>query len=287
MNQLPPILDIVDLDRYPIHDLGSPAGGAFLAQCRDSMQTTGSCNLTGFIREEAIVQLIAESENLLPLTSEQYMNRTIYVRPVDPSVPKDHPLRRCFAYHRRQLASDQIASTTILRQLYDCDLLTCFIAAVQQKITLYPMADEFQALNLIVLEDGQWQPWHFDFNECTVTLLIQAPESGGDFIFVADIRSPVDENYSGIQSFLDGEQSALQTLPRSPGTLTLFRGEYALHAVSRVEGSTPRVSAILTYDELPDRVAPDTTNIQIYGPRVARILRERHSARPQTRCLDE
>ena len=139
------------------------------------------------------------------------------------------------------------------------------------------MADEFQALNVIVLEEGEWQPWHFDFNECTVTLLIQAPDSGGDFIFVPDMRSAEDENYAGIQSFLDGEQSALQTLEREPGTLTLFRGEFALHAVSRIAGATPRVSAIFTYDELPNRVAPDSTNIQIYGTRVERILKERRN----------
>ena len=70
------------------------------------MHTTVSCNLTGFVREIALAQLVAESNALLPLTNEQYMNRTIYVRPVDPSYPEDHPTRRCFAYHRRQHAND-------------------------------------------------------------------------------------------------------------------------------------------------------------------------------------
>ena len=276
---LPVILAIVDLDRYPIHELASTTGRKFLQHCRHDMHHTGSCNLTGFIRQDALPQLTAETNALLPLTSEQYMNRTIYVGPVDRSVPPEHPLRRRFAYRRRQLASDQIAGTTALRQLYDCDLLTDFIAAVQEKPKLFPMADEFQALDLIVLERGEWQPWHFDFNECTVTLLIQAPEHGGEFIFVPDIRSADDENHAGIQTFLDGEQSALKTLRRAPGTLTLFRGEYALHAVSRVVGARPRISAILTYDESPERVAPDSTNIQIYGSRVEKILKERRTNR--------
>ena len=243
------------------------------------MRQTGSCNLPGFINEDALSQLTEESNTLLPLTSEQYMSRNIYVSPVDSSLPEDHPARQLFAYHRRQLANDQIPQSTLLRQLYECEPLTNFIAAVQEKSKLYRMADEFQALNVIVLENGEWQPWHFDFNECTVTLLIQAPDSGGEFIFVPDLRSADDENHEGIQKFLDGEQSTLQTLERAPGTLTLFRGEYALHAVSRVGGTKPRVSAIFTYDELPDRVAPDHVNIQIYGPRIERILKERHNKR--------
>ena len=276
---LPSILDIIDLDRYPIHDRDGACGREFMESCRKSMRQTGSCNLPGFINEDALPRLAEESNTLLPLTSEQYMNRNIYVSPVDPSLPEGHPARQRFAYHRRQLANDQIPKSTLLRQLYECDVLTNFVGAVQEKSKLYRMADEFQALNVIVLEDGEWQPWHFDFNECTVTLLIQAPDSGGEFIFVPAMRSTDDENHEGIREFLDGEQSALQTLERAAGTLTLFRGEYSLHAVSRVGGVKPRISAILTYDESPERVAPERVNIQIYGPRVEKILRERHNKR--------
>lgn len=250
-----------------------------MQRCRRDMHATGSCNLIDFIREDALPRLIEESNALLGSANDQYMNRTIYSSPVDLTVPREHPRRRCFAYRRRHLANDQIPATTALRQLYDCEVLTEFIGAVQQKPKLYRMADEFQALNVIVLAEGEWQPWHFDFNECTVTLLIQQPHRGGDFVYVPNIRSARDENYGAIQTFLDGDQSSVRTLQRSPGTLTLFRGEFALHAVSQVQGSRPRVSAILTYDELPQRVAPDSANIQIYGPRVERILKQRRASR--------
>ena len=243
------------------------------------MRTTGSCNLINFIHRDALAHLVEESNALLVRADEQYMDRTIYSSPVDTTVPEAHPRRRYFSYRRRQLASDQIGTNTALRQLYDCRLFIDFISAVQQKTKLYPMADEFQALNVIVLEDGQWQPWHFDFNECTVTLLIQQPRSGGEFIYVPDMRSAEYENYAQVQAFLDGSQRAVRTLPRSPGTLTLFRGEFALHAVSRIAGPAPRVSAVLTYDELANRVAPDSANSQIYGPRVEEILKQRRANR--------
>jgi hypothetical protein len=57
--------------------------------------------------------------------------------------------------------------------------------------------------------------------------------------------------------------------------LTLFRGEYSIHGVTEVEGELPRISAILTYDEVPDRAAEDRINIQIYGARVERLLDSR------------
>lgn len=37
-----------------------------------------------------------------------------------------------------------------------------------------------------------------------------------------------------------------------PGTLTLFKGRYNYHRASPVIGPTPRVLAVLSYDEAPD-----------------------------------
>ena len=54
---------------------------------------------------------------------------------------------------------------------------------------MYRYADEFQALNVIALGDGERGIWHHDDNECTVTLLIQAPEAGGEFVYGADTAS--------------------------------------------------------------------------------------------------
>ncbi|NNE24817.1 MAG: hypothetical protein HKN11_19635, partial [Rhizobiales bacterium] len=45
-----------------------------------------------------------------------------------------------------------------------------------------------------------------------------------------------------------------------------------------IEGERPRITAIFTYDEQPDRIASDEINIRIYGQRAARILAERRQA---------
>jgi hypothetical protein len=132
-------------------------------------------------------------------------------------------------------------------------------------------------LNIVALPPDGWHAWHYDYNECTVTLLLQAAERGGDFTFLPDVRSREGEDREIVEGFLAGDMTHAKTFDRGAGTLTLFRGEFSLHGVTKIEGTRPRISAIFTYDEQEDRVASDAININIYGPRVAHILAERRS----------
>lgn len=269
------ILEIVDLDRYPITDLESPRGIQFLEQCRATMRLHGYCSLDGFIRDQALVQLVAEADAILPQSRKRQIYRNIYGSEDEPDLPESHPIRRFHTHHPRQLADDQIPEDTLIQRLYRNDVLTRLIAAVQEKPELYRYADEFQALNIVAIDPGEWHAWHFDYNECTVTLLLQAPEQGGEFVFVPNIRSRDDENYAAVQDFLDGNHTGMINLGRDAGTLTLFRGEHSIHGATEVKGKLARISAIFTYDDLPGRIAEEHINIQIYGERVERILRAR------------
>ena len=178
---------------------------------------------------------------------------------------------------KHQIADDQIEPNTLLRQLYVWDELTQFIAQVQGKSRLYQFADEFQALNVIYLGEGGCSVWHHDNNECTVTLLIQEAERGGDFVYCPDTRSldGVDNIDRIGDAVVRNDPAAIKTLPRSAGTLTLFRGGNSLHSVTPIYGSTLRTTSIMTYDPDPGRTSNDHANRAIYGPRVQRILDER------------
>lgn len=270
-------LDLVDLDRYPIATLDRGSGAAFLQQCRDHMQEHGWCNFDNFIRPGALHALATEANNLLPTAEILTIKRNIYQGEVDPSVPMDDPRRREYTHRALQLADDQIPAETLIQKLYKSELLTDFVRRVQGKANLYRYADEFQALNIVALQPGSWHGWHYDVNECTVTLLLQAAERGGEFTFIPNSRGDAGEDTAMVDRFLGGDMSEAQTFNRGAGTLTLFRGGYSLHGVSKVEGARPRVTAILTYEEEPGRVAGDEINIRIYGPRVERILAARHA----------
>ena len=270
-------LALVDLERYPIADLDHGAGAAFLKECQQSMETQGWCNLDGFIRADALAGLAAESNGLLPTADILTIRRNIYQGAIDPSLPKDDPRRREFMHVAVQLADDQIPGDTLIKRLYHSEILTEFVRRVQKKTQLYRCADEFQALNVVALQPQSWHAWHYDTTECTVTLLLQAAESGGAFTFLPNSRTDQAEDRAAVDRLLTGDMSRAKTFSRGAGTFTLFRGGYSLHGVTKVEGNRPRVTAILTYDEQPFRVIADDINIRIYGKRVEKILAARHT----------
>ncbi|MFA3919064.1 HalD/BesD family halogenase [Ruegeria hyattellae] len=273
-----PALDLIDLDRYPIADLDSGDGAEFLTECQRHMEENGWCNLAGFVRTEALEQLNGEANDLLPTAEVLHVKRNIYQGAIDPSLPEDDPRRKEFTHTAVQLADDQIPAATRLKQLYHSEILTDFVRRVQKKDQLYHCADEFQALNVVALHPESWHAWHYDTTECTVTLLLQAAETGGDFTFLPNSRNDDGEDREAVDRLLAGDMSHAQTFSRGAGAFTLFRGGYSLHGVTKVEGSQSRISAIMTYDEKPNRVIEDEINIRIYGKRVENILANRKAA---------
>ena len=272
-----PAAGLVDLERYPIHDLDSARGRALLADCRRQLAATGGANLPRFLSPDIAGSLAAEAMAMKPYGRRQNFSRNIYFTDDDPSLPASDPRRRFWTIRSTQLADDQIPHTALVRQLYEWQALTDFIAAVMGKRRLYRMADPFQALNLIYLGEGGQSGWHYDRNEFTVTLLLQEPVAGGQFEFVPNIRTD-DENYDEVRKVVDGTHENIQSYERGAGTLTLFRGEHSLHRVEPVVGDRQRITAILCYDNEPDCVASDDVNIRIYGDRVKTIIAARQSS---------
>ncbi|MDG2340514.1 MAG: hypothetical protein P8L32_04865 [Paracoccaceae bacterium] len=125
------------------------------------------------------------------------------------------------------------------------------------------------------MHPDSWHAWHYDTTECTVTLLLQAAQSGGEFTFLPNSRTDESEDRAAVDRLLAGDMSQAQSFSRGAGTFTLFRGGYSLHGVTKVEGTHPRISAIMTYDEQKNRVIDDAINVRIYGQRVRDILAQR------------
>lgn len=268
---------LLDLERYPVDRLDSPEGRALVADCRARLATDGCCNLAGFVRPQAVAAMREEALALEDMAYRQDGRRNAWFTPDDPALPPNDPRRRYWHYRMHQLAGDAIPAGTDCRSLFEWDGLTEFFRAILGYAALYRMADEFQNLNLIYLHSGHHQPWHYDHGEFAVTLLLQAPEAGGAFEFVPAIRSEDDENLEAVTAAIEGRHSGLVRPAREAGTLTVFRGMYALHRVSEVIGSRPRITAVLSYDTRPDRLASDRENAHIYGPRVAAVLEARRA----------
>lgn len=263
--QLPAYADVVDLQRYPIHQLDTERGRAFVAECKKELEATGVCNLEGFVRPAAVQRMVELTGELAAKAWPTDRRHTVYFEQPDESVPEEHPRRHQVRSAKHGIAYDHIPADAPVRRLYESDDLTTFIAAVLGKEKLYRSADPLDAFQVTTFYPGEELGWHFDRSEFSMTVMYQPAEKGGEFVYAPGLRSDDDENYDGVQAVLQGDESGLEVLPSSPGSLAFFRGEHALHRVTLVEGNTPRVNSVLTYGERPDMKLNDLTSELFYG----------------------
>jgi len=79
------------------------------------------------------------------------------------------------------------------------------------------------------------------------------------------LRTPVDENYTGIEAVLDGQSNALVSLTLEPGDLQIFKGRYSLHRVKPLSGARNRYVAIFSFVDEPGLVGRPQRTLQLYA----------------------
>ena len=269
------LADYVDLRRYPIADLKSPAAQALIAGLREEMVYPGACCLPSFLRPDARERLRDEAEGLAHLAHGGPSEATPYFFNYrigeGKGYPADHPTRRTSPRRLGQVAGDLIPEDAHLRRIHRSGRLIAFLAAVLREEALYPLADKIQSLNISVMEEGGRQQWHFDRGKSVITLLAQAPEGGGCFEYAPDIRSDGSENFDSVSRVLDGQRDKVRRVDIAAGTLMLFRGHYSLHRVTPVEGTRRRLQLILAYADRPDLQGSAESTRLHYGARAAQL----------------
>ena len=243
---------MVDLDRYPIADLDRAESKAFADQCRQKYLETGLCILPDFITPEAHRILTNEANAISGQAYFCKSTHNAYLTADDPNLPADDVTHRQEQTYVGSVPYDQIAENTCLRQLYCWDPLKDFIGYVLGKSPFYRFADPLGACSINVFVNGGKHGWHFDESEFTVTLMLQAPESGGAFEYVPQIRGAVNEKEI-VNRVLDGDRSQVVELPFNAGTLLIFGGQQTIHRVTQVTGDSPRLVPVLCYSEQEDQ----------------------------------
>lgn len=259
------VTNLIDLDRYPIEDLGGQAAQTLIAECQAHLAEQGACSLPGFIKPEAVATMAAE---VLPPLSQAFYNQqqhNVYFKADDTALPEDHPARRQVRTSQWTIAYDLLPLEAGIRQVYTWPPVREFIAAVLGRERLYLHADPLAAMNVMVMNDGDELGWHYDRADFVTTLLLQRPDAGGAFEFVPHLRSPDDENFAGLEQLLDGTHPDVVSRAGQAGTLTLFVGHYSPHRVSPVQGETPRMVAVLSYENEPDTIFSEASRIRFYG----------------------
>ena len=201
--------EIVDLDRYPIADLGNGPGEEFATQCRDQFSDSGLCMLPGFVRQSALKTMGEESDRYLGHAYFCDSSHNAYLTEVaDGADELDRRQEKTFV---GSVPYDRIPQDSVLNALYGWDPLKDFIGFVLGKSDFFRFADPFGACSVNVFVDGGRHGWHFDESEYTVTLMLQAPEQGGEFEYVPRIRGLENEREI-VRRTLDGDRDALVTL---------------------------------------------------------------------------
>ncbi len=268
------IVNLIDLERYPVNDLAGAAGQRLINRTRFALDQDGSCSLPGFVHRSAVAEMAVEASTLQHLAYAGPTEVTPYFFNYDlgkgDEIADDHPLKRKGKRNLSQVASDLIPDHHKLSRLYYSAVLTDFLAAILDQ-SVYRNQDRYQSLNISMMNAGGCQQWHFDSGRMVTTLLLQAPEAGGVFEYVSELRSDESENFEQVQQVLDGDSNRVKRLKLEAGTLSLFRGHYSMHRVTEVEGSRTRIQAILGFSTTPDLQGNLESSILHYGPRVARI----------------
>ena len=256
--------DVIDLERYPLDKPQSPAWEALVATCREELGRDGLFNLPGFARPDSLKATVAALKPLLEREAFVHERRhNIYFKPRIEGIDSTHPALTEFKTSNRTICADQMGDNAVIR-LYEWPPFARFLAAVMERPELFTMADPLARVNVMGYSEGQALNWHFDRSEFTTTLLMQAPESGGEFEYAKDLRSDDDPNYDGVAELLTGKRAPTQ-IALEPGTLNIFKGKNTAHRVAPVVGAEDRIIAVFSFYELPDVVFTEQERIGFYG----------------------
>jgi len=257
--------DLVNVDRYPITDLGRPAARSLIEECRAMLNVSGALALEDFLTPPATAALTREALDLDWSAYQYEVEHTVYFQPCDASRPDDHALRRTVRTEKGTVPCDRIPASASLRRLYGWDPLLRFVSAVLNEPVLYRHPDPLAALNINTHGPGQELGWHFDRTDFAVTLSLQQCERGGLFEYIPDLRTAADENFAAVARVLAGSTEGVRSLPAPPGTLTLFRGHYSLHRVTPSQGAAKRLMAAFSYVRDPEAMFSAYARKLFYG----------------------
>ena len=251
---------LIDLDRHPITDQD------FIQGMKATLDQDGVVTLPGFLTETALAEMIhaAEAEQHQAFFTQGTHN--VYLTPSDETLPKTHAFNRQVSSSKGCITTDQVPPSCGLHDIYHAEEFQDFIADVVGEPAIHPYADPLSSINIHYASAGQELGWHFDNSSFAITLLLQAPEDGGAFEYVKDLRDADrgEMNFDGVDAVLDGAV-APEILTMAPGTLVLFRGRNAMHRVTPTIGNRTRYLVVLAYNSQPGIALSENARMTFYG----------------------
>ena len=239
--------EFLDLGQFPIHDLTHPKRAEMVKDCRLDLKKWGCAHIPDFISSSAIKKMKDEAFRIMDGARRAHTLVNPYLTKEDTTLPKDHPNRFFEERTSSFINSDLLESDSVLRKIYDSDVVVHFVSDCLNVGPIYRWAEPLGRNPYSIMNDGDYFPWHFDGNDFTVSILVSESDEGGDFEYAPDIRSPHNEHFENVKKVLQGERDKVRVLSLKTGDLQIFKGRYSLHRVTVTRGETPRIIALPTY----------------------------------------
>ena len=259
--------DLVDLNRYPIHEPANQAYRAAVDEARAGLRSVGCAVVKDLVPPPALAALSREINERKHAThySTQNINPYFHTEP-NPDYPDGHTVNTFIERSSGFLPGDAWERGCAMDVLFRAPELAGFLADCLEIPELHCYADPLAGLTANILDPGQQFSWHFDTNEFAVTVLVDEADEGGLFQYAPNIRSAANEGFDAISRVLADDLKGVRTLDLRAGDMQIFRGRYSLHRVTRVpERSAPRHAAIFAYTERPGVIGRVTRTRQLFG----------------------
>lgn len=235
-------MSIVNSTLYPLSD--SSRRAEIVARARKELAADGAAAFPAFITNQALAAMVDEAR--MGFDAAFRRDTRMGFNPQGSLAERaDEKLRqRVSPYSMWILGSDRLAEGGTLQSFYRSAELMQLVEDALGLDRLHVTDDPLINVNITYMGEGDQHGWHFDDNDFVVSLLLQAPDTGGAFEYAPDAdEAPL----SDIHAILD-EKSALTKLQKvEAGTLLLFQGRKALHRVTAVAGDRHRIIALLSY----------------------------------------
>ena len=250
------ITDIVDLDRYPVSDIETPAARGLVREGRRQLGAHGVFALPGFIRPAALSAMQEEADGLCRQAFRRIERRNAFPSGMG---GETRVSLGCVGY-------DQMPAESLVRRLFLWDGLMNIVSEVLERRSCYRSADPIAACMVTELAPGDELGWHFDPNDGIVTLMLRTAGAGGAFEHVPNVRER-DDLPAIIEGVLEQRGEDVIELDTQPGTLTLFNGFRSLHRVAPVAAAPSRLMSIFSYDTAPGQVFSGEIRMRFFGRR--------------------
>ena len=250
----------IDTTAHPIEEPG------YAHAIRDRLVRDGIVILRAFVEPSSIARIASESSGREHEAFFTSLTHNVYLTPPDPRFPADHVFNRQVSSSKGCLADDQVELDSPLRDIYDDPDFRAFLCAVLEIEHLHPYADSLSSINVHFHQDGQELGWHFDNSEFAVTLLVQAPLTGGRFEYVPELRDAEsgEFGFEAVEAALDGHGD-VHSIEIEPGDLVVFRGRNSLHRVTPSGGDRTRMLVVFAYNTEPGISLSDSAKETFYG----------------------